>query len=328
MRSKKVFVTLLFVMLNSLSCKNFTTKKGHSLGTLTPEERAYMAAIKAEYEKMPDTHGTGAYPAIKEMDPRLENHVIYRPKDLSKIKNGKLGVVGWGNGRCLNDGASSRLYLAEIASYGYVVVAPGGIHSGPGSTPLPPPPADEPKFGPWKTSTLDVKAGIEWLLEENKRPNSPYYGKINPEKLAVAGYSCGGSQAIELASDPRIKAVIMQNSGVFKDGVNPYNKVNKSMLLKLHSPILYILGGPKDIAYKNGMDDFARISQVPVIVINNDYGHGNDLLKQNGGPSAKAAVAWLEWQLRDDKKAREYFLGKDCGICADKNWTIERKNFP
>ena len=294
----------------------------------TPEEKAASDAHQAAYAKMPDTQGTGAYPAMKEMDPGLPDHVVYRPSDLAKVGKGQLGLVGWGNGACSNDGAGQRLYLAEIASHGYVVVAPGGIHSGPGSIPLPPRPPGQTFT--MATSAADVKAGIEWALAENARPASPYYGKIDPAKLAVAGFSCGGAQVLELAGDPRVKTVIMQNSGMFPDGVTviPGLKVNKATLNTLHTPVLYILGGPKDIAYNNGMDDFTRIDHVPVAVVSNNANHGGDFLKPNGGPSAKAAVAWLEWQLRDDKTARAYFVGKDCGICSDTQWTVQRKNLP
>lgn len=47
-----------------------------------------------------------------------------------------------------------------------------------------------------------------------------------------------------------------------------------------------------------------------------------------GGASAKVAVEWLEWQLRGDKDAAGYFVGNNCGICVDKQWTVQRKNFP
>ena len=298
----------------------------------TPEEKARAAAHQAAYAKMPDTEGSGPFAALKEEDPGLPNHVVYRPKDMSKVGKNQLGLVGWGNGACAADGAGSRLYLAEIASYGYVAVAPGGIHSGPGSTPLPAPPPQPP--GPPKfvlaTTAADVKAGMEWALAENARPGSAYYGKIDPGKLAVAGFSCGGGQAIALASNLRVKTLIMQNSGMFPDDKNflPDLNVSKATLNTLHTPVLYILGGPKDIAYDNGMDDFARIGHVPVVVASNQSGHGGDFLKPNGGPSATVAVKWLEWQLRGDKKAAGYFLGKDCGICQDKDWTVGRKNLP
>lgn len=297
----------------------------------TAEEKAKSDADQAAYAKMPDTEGTGPFAALKEADPGLPNHVVYRPKDLAKIGKGQLGLVGWGNGGCSADGAGSRLYLAELASYGYVVVAPGGIHSGPGATPLPPspPPKDFSKMV-LATTAADVKAGIAWALAENARPGSAYYGKIDPNKLAVAGFSCGGGQALDLSRDPRVKTVIMQNSGMFPDDKNflPQLGVSKATLKALHTPILYILGGPKDIAYANGMDDFARIDHVPVAVLSNDSSHGGDFLKPNGGPSAHAAVMWLEWQLRGDKKAGAYFTGPECGACKDPQWTVHRKNLP
>lgn len=297
----------------------------------TAEEKAQSDAHQAAYAKMPDTEGTGAFAALKEQDPSLPNHVVYRPKDMAKVGKGQLGLVGWGNGGCAADGAGSRLYLAEMASYGYVVVAPGGIHSGPGSIPLPPspPPQDFSKMV-LATTAADVKAGIEWALAENARPGSAYYGKIDPAKIAVAGFSCGGGQAMSLASDPRVKTVIMQNSGMFPDDRNflPQLGVSKATLKTLHTPVIYILGGPKDIAYPNGVDDFAKIDSVPVVAVSNDSNHGGDFLKPNGGPSAKVAVEWLEWQLRGDKKAAAYFVGQDCGLCTDKQWTVQRKNLP
>jgi hypothetical protein len=40
---------------------------------------------------------------------------------------------------------------------------------------------------------------------------------------------------------------------------------------------------------------------------------------------AQVAVRWLDWQLRDDKIAAKTFKGRDCGLCTDKNWTVEKK---
>src|SRR5690349_6285161 len=103
------------------------------------------------------------------------------------------------------------------------------------------------------------------------------------------------------------------HSGVFKDatqGING-NKVDKSLLTKIHTPTLYILGGPTDIAYANGMDDVERINHVPVYVGNLDVGHGGTYWQPNGGKAAAAVVAWLDWQLRGDNEAAKMFTGKD-----------------
>ncbi len=324
----------LFLVLTAISAfganaQNAAPPAMPTFPAQTAEEKARSDADQAAYAKAPDTEGTGAFPAMKEEDAGLPNHVVYRPKDLAKVGPGQLGVVAWGNGACSADGAGSRLHLAEIASHGYLVVAPGGIYSGPGARQMPKPAADAPKFQV-QTTTADVKSGLEWALAENTRPGSPYYGKIDPAKVAVSGFSCGGIEAIALAGDPRVKAVVIDNSGTFPDGANFLSMLNvtKATLNTLHTPVLYILGGPKDIAYPNGMDDFQRINHVPAMVVSNSAGHGGDFLRPNGGPSAKVAVEWLEWQLRGDKTAEAYFLGKDCGICGDQQWNVQRKNFP
>lgn len=299
----------------------------------SPEERAReMAAIMA-YNKLPDTEGTGAYAAMKEEDPRLPDHVVYRPRDLAKVGEGELGIVGWGNGGCSKDGAATRFHLAELASYGYVVVAPGKILSGPGAPPFNPPagppPAQQGKPVA-QTSSDQVMSGIEWVLAENARQGSPYYGKIDPNKVAVSGYSCGGIQALELAGDPRVKAVVLHNTGIFPDGMQILEglKAVKATLKTLHTPVIYIMGGSKDIAYGNGTDDFKRIDHVPAMIVNEDTGHGGTFLEPNGGAAAQVAVKWLEWQLRGDKEAGKAFVGEKCGLCTDPRWTVERKNFP
>ena len=289
-----------------------------------------MSAEMAIYNAIPDTPGSGAYPATKEEDPRLPDHVIYRPRDLASVGKGKLGVVGWGNGGCAADGASARLHLAEIASHGYVVVAPGTIASGPGvPPPAPQMPAASGRFAA-ATNSQQVMAGVAWVIAEGKRRGSPYYGRIDPKMVAVSGHSCGGLQALELAPDPRVKAVVIHNSGVFRAGFPGMDNmsVSKATLGKLRTPVVYINGGPSDIAYENGMDDYRLIDRVPVAMLNNGAGHGGTFHEPDGGINAQVAVAWLDWQLRGDKNAAKMFVGEECGLCTDGKWVVQRKQFP
>ena len=167
---------------------------------------------------------------------------------------------------------------------------------------------------------------IDWALAENQRPGSPYYGRINPQWIAVSGWSCGGLQALEVAADPRVRTVIIHSSGIFS-GPNPMPgiTITKAALEKLHTPIIYILGGPSDIAYANGMDDFGRV-KVPAFVANLDVGHGGTFLEANGGREVSVAVSWLDWQLKGDAVAAKRFVGADCGLCKDPDWKVEAKN--
>ncbi len=303
---------------------------------------AAVAQQLPDTAKLPDNPGTGPYPAMKEEVVSLPSHVVYRPRDLAALGKQKLGIVAWGNGGCSDDGASTRFPLLELASHGYLVLASGHILSGPGAPPraaaMAPaqpngsaPAASAPRqLPPPKTKTSDLTDAIDWALAENQRPGSAYFGRIDPKQIAVSGWSCGGLQALKAAEDPRVRTAVLQNTGIFIDVPSPIPGMDlaKSELLKLHTPVLYILGGPTDIAYANGMDDFKHIGHIPVAVANIATGHGGTYFQPNGGPVAAVAVSWLQWQLRGDQHAAARFLGNECGLCKDPAWTIQKKNIP
>jgi hypothetical protein len=299
-----------------------------------------FAKIRADQEasnKKPDMVGSGKFPALKEMVESLPNHVIYRPANLQQLGKEKLGLLVWGNGGCSADGAGARFHLTEIASHGYLAIASGTIQSGPGAPPraaneTPPAPPEIGTNGlplhvpPPATKTELLTQAIDWALAENQRRGSPYYRRIDPRWIAVSGWSCGGLQALEAAADSRVRTAVIHSSGIFADN-NPIPgiTITKAALLKLHAPIIYILGGPRDIAYANGMDDFKRIDSVPVFVANLDVGHGGTFFEPNGGREASVAVSWLDWQLKGDKQAAKNFIGKACGLCKDPAWQVDSK---
>lgn len=295
----------------------------------TPAEREAFRRTQEEFNRVPNTPGDGPYPAIIETDPGLPGHVIYRPADLSPFGGGKLPIVVWGNGACVDDGTAHRLHLAEIASYGYLVIAAGAWRSGPGATE---PRAQQPApaaggLPPAATSAADVRAGIDWAIAESRRAGSRFQGKVATDAIAVGGHSCGGLQAIEVAADPRVKTVLVHNSGVFNDGASaiPGIAVSKAMLARMHTPVIYILGGPTDIAHANGTDDFGRLDSVPAVLANLPVGHGGTFSQPMGGAVAHVAVDWLEWQLKGDKVAARTFVGDNCRLCTGTDWSIERK---
>jgi hypothetical protein len=303
------------------------------------DQRAAMAEMFARQAAIPDTPGTGKFPAMKEEVASLPDHVVYRPAQLDKLGSTKLGLYVFGNGGCSNDGASARLHLLEVASHGYLAIASGRLRSGPGATvprPATPPPAPPPAQGGAPaslpappTSSADLVGAIDWALKQNDDPKSPYHNKLDPKAVAVSGYSCGGLQALEIAKDARIKTLVIMNSGIFNAGTGgaiPGMNQQKSLLETLHTPTFYILGGETDIAYSNGTDDFKRIDKVPVFLGNVlKVGHGGTYWEPNGGKAAAAVVAWLDWQLRNDPTAAKSFVGKSCGLCTDPAWSVEKK---
>ncbi|MEG3143062.1 hypothetical protein U1839_00215 [Sphingomonas sp. RT2P30] len=293
---------------------------------LDAQMRADGAAQRIAFAKMPDTPGSGPYPAIKTLDADFPGHVVYRPANLAALGARKLPVLLWGNGGCSDDGASARLFLSEIASHGYLAVAPGALLSGPGATPAPPPPPGAPALAV-RTTSDDIRRGLDQAMAANARKGGALRGRLDLSRVAVAGHSCGGLQALQLAGDPRIKAVMVMHSGVFADGSNPIAglKVDKALLKTLHTPVLYVLGGPLDIAYPNGTDDVARIDHVPVFLADHPVRHGGTFAQPNGGDEAQVVTAWLDWQLLHKPGAAPWFTGPQCRLCTDSEWTITRK---
>ena len=66
--------------------------------------------------------------------------------------------------------------------------------------------------------------------------------------------SCGGLQTLYNCADPRIKTMMICNSGLFKvqnahQAVGGMPMPPKSKLKEIHTPVIYILGGKEDIPY-------------------------------------------------------------------------------
>ena len=69
--------------------------------------------------------GSGPFKAVMGEEPGLPSHTLYHPADLAKA--GKLPVIAWGNGACINAGNRFRDFLTDIASHGYLIIANGPI---------------------------------------------------------------------------------------------------------------------------------------------------------------------------------------------------------
>lgn len=265
--------------------------------------------------------GTGPYKALMASDESLPTHTVFRPKDLGALGDQlKLPIVVWGNGACANSPWEHVNFLSEVASHGFMIVAIG---------PMPAEGQRGGAGGPTKSPLL-VDA-INWAIAQNGDKSSHYYHKLDINKIAAAGMSCGGLQTLEVAPDGRITTVMICNSGILPSagsGRAGMPKLAKEHLAKLHTPTLYLLGGEKDIAYTNGMDDVRRINHVPIFAANLDVGHGGTYRKPHGGEFAAVATAWLQWQLRSDKEAARMFLGDPCGLAKTEGWKVEKKNVP
>jgi len=306
-------------------------------GRAALSEGPIMLERAAKQQNLPDLPGSGPYIATYDevSDAKI---TVYAPKDLAAASaQRKLPIYAFGNGGCSYDGAAQRFHLLDIASFGYVVITPGTIQSGPkgpskSASPQVPGNLNFDPNAPRQTVAL-LSAAIDWLIAENARAGSSYYNKIDTSRIAVAGGSCGGMLAMSVALEPRIKSLIMFNSGVFPaamvaaapPAMRSAFSVTKADLDRLHAPVLYMTGGEEDLAYANARDDFSKITKVAAFWADRPHtGHLGMAFDANA-EGTKIAFHWLEYTLFGDRKAGQMFVGKDCSLCRDLVWKVSQR---
>ena len=340
MRDVLVFVTGIAVAWSGLSAQS--VPPAPVLGVEKDADGRPLPFGRQAVQPYDKPLGTGRHKAIMATDASLPAHVLYYPKDLKKA--GKLPVIAWGNGACINAGNRFRYFLTEIASHGYLIAANGVMANDrlevgpqenpairpPGSPPpLPPTPeqrAASARRAPGTTTKEQLIETIDWAIKENERQGSPFYHRLDTSKIAVMGQSCGGVQTLNVAGDPRITTLMIWSSGV---GMIPNNPTDPAAVLaSVHSPIAYIYGdGHNDIAFRAGEDNVKRLSErgVPVFGAWQDkMTHLGTYGQANGGYFSKIAVAWLDWQLKGDRKAAAMFRGADCTLCKAPDWHVAK----
>ena len=288
--------------------------------------------------------GTGPFKAIMTTDSGLPEHVIYHPANLEAA--GRLPIVSWGNGACMHAGNRFRAFLTEIASHGFLVISAGRLEDPalevgaqenpavrrPGDPPPPPAIPVDPNSARARRSTVEhMKQAIDWAVQQNTLASSKFRGRLDTSKIAVAGQSCGGGLAAQLASDPRVTTVGMFNSGTRLSpaggGNAPDPAASKKLLDAIHTPILYVTGdAERDIAFAGAQDSFSYLTRVPVFwAWQEGLQHIGTYGAPGGGSLGRVATAWFAWQLKGDKQAGHMFEGADCTLCKESTWHVSRK---
>lgn len=277
---------------------------------------------------------SGQYSVIVEHDETLSTHTIYRPK---WTNDSTFPIVVWGEGACEDAGLMFPEFLSEIASHGYIVIAdgppvrskirqPGQPTSSTDSntentnqttTQSTTQPATQPRRRPvnLKPDGTDLIAALDWVEAKNSDKQHRFFQKANMKKIAAMGMSCGGLMAYGASSDPRISTVGIWNSGLLQ--------ADQAIYDALHTSIIIITGGETDVAYPNGKRDYETLKDSKPIYYGYypSIGHFGTYTEDNGGVFGEVAVAWLNWQLKNDrtKTGKKYLSGKDCPVCNDKN---------
>jgi hypothetical protein len=251
------------------------------------------------------------FPVVREAAYGDNRYTVYRPADPQAVGH-TLPVLVFGNGACAHtDNSEDRQLLSLVASKGFAVVdigsadgSPNGLSSG---SPVP---------------SLLTDA-ITWAQREQSRSGSPLQQHLNLAKVATAGHSCGGLEALVAGEDSRVSAVISLNSGFFADASFGYSR---SELGKLHSPVLYMGGGPSDIAYSNTQANYDLTGVPAVLAVQPQAGHVGFITGGQVTDGMTTAVSFLDMVLNGNQTARSYILDPS-GLAAKSPWSVAKKNF-
>jgi hypothetical protein len=256
----------------------------------------------------------GAYEVFSEPTFGAPGHVIVRPANLNAFpKDGTLPVIAWGNGGCAIDSKAFMGFMETVASHGFLVIGTAPIEGA----------------AQRRANVDDLRGAIDWADKENARDGSPLKGKIAMDKVAAMGSSCGGFLSIEVGADPRVKTIGVFNSGVMRidpKSPPPFPIPDVATLAKLHGPVLLVNGHETDFMMETSKSTYDWLEGKPAFYgSRHRAGHSATFFHPGGGEFANVAWSWAAWQLKGDKKAGEMFVGKDCGLCKNRNWDVESK---
>lgn len=281
-----------------------TTDPGNTSSLETTPDSASVggACIAGEWPSA-DPSQPGPYEVVTENnvgpeagqgeDGGLVAFTVFRPKDLTQ-SDVCHPVITWGNGT----GSSPNLYkvlLGHLASHGFIVVASDSPNVAQGD----PPP---------------MVAGVTWLLEENEKPDSPYFQRIDVARVGATGHSQGGFATTQAGGDSHISTIAPLC------GASPQRN--------LHGPALLLCGGADEVVDCDGIANALESIDQPAMLakyITADHADWVTFFGSELSPMEVATVAWMRVHLMGDSTLRSWFYGPTCKLCTDDAWEITQQ---
>jgi len=179
--------------------------------------------------------------------------------------------------------SSYATHLNRIASHGFIVIAEVSTIGNDGAI---------------------LIAALEWLIAENERPESMFFGKLDTAKVAAGGHSIGSVNTFLIADDPRLTTTIHVAGGSLDDVNDPFAPTTGLGGKGLVHPAAYICSESDVFGNVEKTEADYAVTTVPVFfTIMTGADHVG--AASEGLP---AIVAWLRWHLGGETERSAMFL--------------------
>jgi Chlorophyllase enzyme len=221
---------------------------------------------------------------------------IFRPVMLGANAR-KHPIISWANGTLFGIDEYQKL-LDHWASHGFVVIAAHSQSTAGGAT---------------------HKAGIDWLVAENGRNGSIYFGRLDVQAVGAAGHSQGGGATIAAGSNKPGPTGIATTLPLMP--ILSFEQ-DKTIVSRQTVPMFNINATMDDRdptgAVANQIYDGINTELVQASFI----GIHEDAMSP---PMYAPTLAWFRLHLMGDQRAKMLFYpDKACGLCVDPAWKLVR----
>jgi hypothetical protein len=216
----------------------------------------------------------------------LKLYSVYRP---AAWKAGeKYPIITWGNGTCAQPEGYGAL-LRFVASHGFVIFAANSRYVG---------------------SNDAMKHALDFAFKANDDAQSPYYQKLDTMKVGAMGHSQGSQATAAVASDARVKVVILFNGG--STASKPFLAVTGDRDIPLFGPSVATLKSAIAAAPKAAYLFYHMVPMNGQLV---DLS-GHLTLMTQPERVTDATAQWWKLMLNNDGSAKEWFVGASCKLCG------------
>jgi hypothetical protein len=256
----------------------------------------------AAWPAVTDYGAAGPFPLARDVNTGPGGaYDVFRPSTLGG-QGRRHPIVSWANGTLFTLDDYQKL-LQHWASHGLVVIAGHSMSTAGGGT---------------------HKAGIDWLIAENTRAASPYFGVLDTAHVAAAGHSQGGGAtiaagaqkpgALALTTTMPLMPILSFESDASIVGKQTAPMFNINATMDNRDPT----GAVANAIYTSAKTELVQAAFIGV--------HEDAM-----GPAMLApTLAWLRLELMGDAAARPtFFPAGTCGLCRDTAWKqVRYQNVP